>query len=119
MSLANIVTAATEHLVGRYARLLTAASLVALFALVALYHLTVGGMLVLEIEVGALYARLIVAGIYTLLTLGCAAMLWAMRRKNATPGSGGEPKPRHVQLAMLIEALMLGYELSRKPPKAS
>ena len=119
MSLTNIAAAATEQLVGRYLRLLSVVSLMALFALIALYHFTVAGMLALEIEVGALYARLIVAGIYTLLTLAGAAILWAMRRKNAMFSPKSEPKPRHIQLAMLIEAVMLDYEVSRRPRKAS
>ncbi len=119
MNIANIAAAATEKLVARYLRLLSVVSLMALFALVALYHFTVAGMLALEIEIGALYARLIVAGIYTLLALGCAGILWAMRRKDATSSPKGEPKPRHIQLAMLIEAAMLGYEISRRPRKTS
>jgi hypothetical protein len=45
-------------------------------------------------------------------------MLWLMMRKAAKPGPAPEPKPRHIQLAMLIEAAILGFEVARKGTRA-
>jgi hypothetical protein len=119
MSLANIAAAAAEELATKYMWRLLAALMAALFALVTLYHLTVAGILALEAQFGMLYARLIVAGIFLVLTLASAGMLWAMRRKAATPSLSGEPSARAMQIAMLVEAAMLGFEVSRKNEKAS
>jgi hypothetical protein len=118
MSLANIAEAAAGRLLGMLMRYLTFAVLAGIFALVALYHFTVAGMLALEFQFGVLYARLIVAGVYTVLTLASAGMLWALARKAAKPHPVPEPTPRHIQLAALIEALILGYEVSRKSRRA-
>jgi len=84
VSLANIAAAATEQLAAKHLSRLLAALSMALFALIALYHFTIAGMLELEIQFGALNARLIVAGIYTALTLASVAILWADGRKAAT-----------------------------------
>ena len=119
MSLANIAAAATEQLAAKYARRLLAAVLMALFALIALYHFTVAGTVALELQYGVLHARLIVAGIFTALALASFAILWAMGRKAAPPRAAGEPSARAMSIAMLVEAALLGFEVSRKPKKAS
>jgi type VI protein secretion system component VasK len=119
MSLVNIAVAAAEELAAKYIWRLLGALLTALFALIAVYHLTVAGELALEVQFGAINARLIVAGIYVALTLAGAGMVWAMRRKAAAPSLPGEPSPRAMQIAMLVEAAMLGFELSRKNEKTS
>ena len=119
MSIVNIATAATEELVAKYRRRVLAAVMLALFALTALYHLTAAGFLVLEAHVGALNARLIVAGIFVALTLASAGALWIMRPKAVPPTLPGEPGPRAMQIAMLVEAVTLGFEVSRKKQKAS
>ena len=114
MSLANIAEAAAGRLLGTLTRYLVFALLAGIFALVALYHLTVAGIFALEVQVGLLYARLIVAGIYAALTLASAGMLWALARRRTKPSPAPEPRPRHIQLAMLIEAAILGFEVARK-----
>jgi predicted anti-sigma-YlaC factor YlaD len=118
MSLANIAEAAAGRLLGMLTRYLVPAVLAGIFGLVALYHFTVAGMLALEIQFGALYARLIVAGVYTVLTLTSAGVLWILARKATRPHPAPDPTPRHIQLAALIEALILGYEVSRKDRRA-
>jgi hypothetical protein len=40
--------------------------------------------------------------------------LWVRARKATRPHPVPDPTPRHIQLAALIEALILGYEVSRK-----
>ena len=119
MSLANIAAAATEQLAAKYARRLLAALLMALFALIALYHFTVAGTVALELQYGVVYARLMVAGIYTALALASFTFLWAMGRKATTARASGEPSPRAMSIAMLVEAALLGFEVSRKGKKAS
>jgi hypothetical protein len=119
MSIGNIAAAAAEELVAKYLWRVLVALMLALFALAALYHLTAAGFLVLEAQFGAIHARLIVAGIFVALTLASAGVLWVMQRKAATPTLPGEPGPRAMQIAMLVEAAMLGFEVSRKNPKAS
>ncbi len=119
MSLANIAEAAAGRLLGRLMRYLVIALLMAVFTLAALYHFTVAGILALEVEFGVLNARLIVAGLYTVLMLGSVAAMWTMGRKNAAPDPAAPPTPRHMQIAALIEALLLGYELTRKGGKKS
>ena len=84
MSLYNIAAAATDHLLGRLLRRALLALVMAAFAIVAIYHFTVAGMLALEAHFGDLHAQLIVAAIYTALAAISYAILWAMGRKNAT-----------------------------------
>ena len=94
------------------------ALLVAVFAVVAIYYFTAAGSIALETEYGLLHARLIVGGIYAALAIACA-IWWAVQGKTAmssVPALGGK---RDMQIAMLIEAVMLGYALARKGPRAS
>jgi hypothetical protein len=114
MSLANIAEAVAGRLFGKLALYAAFAFLGGIFALVALYHFTVAGMIALEMQFGALQARLMVGGIYLVLTLGSAGTLWLLANKVGKPGPAPEPTPRHIQLAALIEALILGYEMARK-----
>lgn len=114
MSLANIAEAAAGRLFGKLMLYVAFAFLVGIFGLVALYHFTVAGMIALEMEFGVLYARLIVASVYLVLTLASAGTLWMLVRKAGKPSPTREPTPRHIQLAALIEALILGYEMARK-----
>ena len=118
MSLATVAEATAGRLLGVVSRYLIFALLAAIFALVAIYHVTIAGIFALEAQVGMVYARLIVAGVYAALTLASAGMLWVMMRKAAKPSPAPEPKPRHIQLAMLIEAAILGFEVARKGTRA-
>ena len=124
MRLDQIVSLALEQLLGRLLRRAAAFALLGLVGLIAVYHFTVAGTLALEGEFGALYARLIIAGIYTAGGLIIFGFLYATRARPlvadakiaaALPKQG---KPRKMQLAMLVEAVMLGYALSaRKTPR--
>jgi type VI protein secretion system component VasK len=118
MSLANMAASATERLLGALLWRLLLVLLTALFAIAALYHFTVAGTLALELQFGILYARLIVGGIYAALALVCAGTLWAIGRKTAA-APDAPPSTRAMQLAALIESVMLGYSVSRKGDKAS
>jgi hypothetical protein len=114
MGLANIAEAAAGRLFGKLALYAACAFLGGIFGLVALYNFTVAGMFALEMEFGVLVARLIVGGVYLVLTLACGGMIWFLASKARRPSPAPEPTPRHIQLAALIEALILGYEMSKK-----
>jgi hypothetical protein len=116
MRLSHITELAINHLFGRLLHRAIGAALLALFTLVAGYHFTVAGMLALEAEYGLLHARLIVAGAYAAAALIALIALWMTRTKpliQDQPTSAEVPL-RHMQIAMLVEAVMLGYTLARK-----
>jgi len=120
MRLDHFIAVAAEHLVGRLLRRSLIAATMAVCAVVALYHFTIAGTIALQGQYGDLYARLIVGGIYALLSIVSLSILWAMRPKPTAPD--GTPVLRHereMQLVMLVEAVMLGYALARKRERAS
>ena len=119
MRLEHIADVAFDHIFGRILRRALLAAAIAVFALVAIYHFTVAGTITLEAQYGALYAQLIVAAIFTALAAICYAILWAMGRKAASSVAPALTAPREMQMAMLIEAVMLGYALARKRERAS
>jgi hypothetical protein len=68
---------------------------------------------------GPVYAQLIVAGGYILIAL--ATILWLQRAKSHAPPIipltlGNEPRQQlqFAQIAMIVEAVLLGYYLSRR-----
>jgi len=120
MRLDHLIAVAAEHMVGRLLRRALIAVIMAACAIVALYHFTIAGTIALAGQYGDLYARLIVGGIYVLLSIISLSVLWATRARPAT--SAGTPalnNPREMQLVMLVEAVMLGYTLARKRERAS
>jgi hypothetical protein len=120
MSLYNTVTAAAGHFAGRLLRHALLAFLTVVFALVALYHFTAAGTVALEQQYGALYAQLIVGAIYIALMLISLAIWWVMGRKPTTAAAPAvAPASTEMQLAMLVEAGMLGYSMGKKKERAS
>lgn len=103
---------------GRILRRALLALLVAVFAVVAIYYFTVAGSIALETEYGLLHARLIVGGIYAALAISCA-IWWAIQGSTATSNAPALSGQRDMQIAMLVEAVMLGYALARKGTRAS
>ena len=83
---------------------------------------TRAAVLALEGMVGPVYAPLIVAGAFVLVIVG--TMIWlqyAGSRRPATPSplpflqtDGGQRQTQFAQIAMIIEAVMIGYQLSRR-----
>lgn len=115
-----MAASASERLLGALLWRLLLVLLAVLFAIAALYHFTVAGTLALELQFGMVYARLIVGGIYTALGLASAGTLWIFTRKTASaPPPHAQPSARALQLAALIEAVMLGYSVSRKGDKTT
>ena len=116
MRFAHVTDIALDYVFGRLLRRAIVAALFALCALIALYHFTVAGTLTLEAEYGLLYARLIVAALYTLAALVALTVLWVTRTKPLPEDrvDGALITPRNAQIAMLIEAALLGFTLGRK-----
>jgi hypothetical protein len=86
----------------------------------------VAGTLALELEVGVLYARLIIATLYALAAGVIATVFWLTRaaRTNGGGALGFVQAPaagdvKFAQLAMIVEAILLGYSLSRKSNRSS
>jgi hypothetical protein len=115
MQLDHIAQAAISHLFGRFIRRAVFALILIGCAIVALYHFTVAGLMALDAHVGALHARLIVAGVYTAFAAISAGVVFLWRQPPRLNGSAKTlTSPREMQLIMLVEAVMLGYELARK-----
>jgi hypothetical protein len=112
MRLDQLATAALDHVFGRLLRRALLAIVIAALAVTAIYQFTAAATLALESQYGALQAPLIIGAIYATLALIVLAVLWAMRAKSASaPALTGQ---RETQMAMLVEAVMLGYALARK-----
>jgi hypothetical protein len=116
MGLNHITEFAIHHLFSRLKRRAIGATLLVLFALIAVYQLTIAGMLGLEAEYGILYARLIVAAIYLAAALSVLIVLWATRTMPLIKAQTADAQMfrRDMQIAALIEAVMLGYAMARK-----
>lgn len=119
MRLEHMVTAAVGHLLGRVMRRAILAILMAVLAVVALYQFTIAGTFALEGPYGVVNARLIVGGIYAALALIAGLTLWILRNKTAAPATPALASQREMQMAMLVEAVMVGYALARKGERVS
>jgi hypothetical protein len=117
MALTDIVSAAIGRIVGHLARRVVCWALVGVFALAALYQASVAAVVALEAQFGAVYAHLLIAGLYALLAIGIVVFLWVTVRR---PFVGKEHReslaalPPELQAATIVEALLLGYAMSRK-----
>lgn len=118
MRLDHIASSAVEHLFGRLLRRVLIFAALALFVLIAVYQGSVAGILALQVEYGAIYAHLIFAAGYAALAGVALVTLWIMGRKPAAKAASALSQPREMQIAMLVEAVMLGYALARKGDRA-
>jgi len=119
MRIDQIAAMIVSHLFGRMLRRAIAAMSIAIFLMVAIYHLTIAGTIALETQFGALHARLIVGGIYAAMALISLAVFFALRGRNGNAlGAPALTQPREMQIAMLVEAVMLGYALAQKSERA-
>lgn len=120
MRLTDIAEASVSHLVGRILRRVIGFALVGLLAIIMFYYASAAGAIALAIKFGTLYAYLIMAGIYAAAAAIVLIVLYATRTK-AIPvqeqAANALSSPRNMQIAMLIEAVMLGYSLARKSGK--
>ena len=116
MRLSHITEFVVHHLFSRLKRRAIGTALLVLFALIAVYQLTIAGTLELEAEYGILYARLIVAAIYLAAALSALIVLWATRTMPPIKAQNADAQmsQRDMQIAVLIEAALLGYAMARK-----
>jgi putative copper export protein len=74
-------------------------------------------IIALEPHVGAVYARLIVGGAFLLVALIVVAAVRLSQPRPPAPLAAAAATPRNpqfAQIAMIVEAVMLGYSLSRR-----
>ena len=114
MPAARIAEIVFSYLFGRALRRAMLVALIGVFTFTAIYHFTIAGTLALEAQYGLLYARLIVGAAYSAAALVTTIILWAMRTKRSNEKQVVAAAPRNAQIAMLIEAGMLGYTFGRK-----
>jgi hypothetical protein len=119
MQLNDITSMTFETLFGRLLRRALGAALLAAFAVVALYYASGAGTLALTDKFGLLYAYMIMAAIYAVAALIVLTVLLSTRSRKAITAkpegvAGVLSEPRNMQIAMLIEAVMLGYSMARK-----
>jgi hypothetical protein len=122
MRLTDIVGSAFNGVIARIRRDAIAYGLCAVCALGAIVMAVQASLLALEPLVGVVYARLILAGVFVLIAL--IAVLWSRMTGPRQPamapaalGVAAEPTARSTQfaqIAMIVEAVMLGYSLSRR-----
>ncbi|MBN9048096.1 MAG: hypothetical protein J0H78_01465 [Rhizobiales bacterium] len=119
MRLGDLTGAIAGELFGRILWRAGGVALAALLGLVALYHLTVAAMLKLEMLYTPIEARLWVGLVYAAVALVVVVTLWATRRKRTAQReqiAGFLNAPGNAQLAMLLEAAMIGFMAGKKSP---
>lgn len=117
MRLTDIAEATVSQIVGRLMRRAVLFALLGILAIVTLYYVSAAGSVALALAYGPITAYLIMAGVYALLAITVLITIVVTRAKTATtPDSLASPltSPRNMQIAMLVEAVMLGYTLARK-----
>ncbi|MGI8526551.1 MAG: hypothetical protein ACR2K5_10325 [Pseudolabrys sp.] len=118
MRLNQLTSFALNQLIGWLLWRILAFAAVGLFALIALYQFAVAGTIALELQVGGLYAHLIVAGVFCVAALIIIGTIVATRPRLKNPAEGVLNEPRKAQIATLVEAVVLGYALARKKPRS-
>ena len=122
MRLNDVVGMMVGGAVARLRRDAIVYGLCAVCAVAAVVMASSASLLALEPHVGAVYARLIVGGVFVLIAL--IAFVWLrLAQQPGRPAAAAMPasapaqaprNPQFAQIAMIVEAVMLGYSLSRK-----
>ena len=121
MSLQDTVMHAVRGFVQKVKRSAIAYAICALCGLAVLILATGAGVMALIPLVGAVYAQLIVAGVFVAVIV--VTMIWLQRparepARSVPVGAAAEAATRSqaqfAQIAMIIEAVMLGYSMSRR-----
>jgi threonine/homoserine/homoserine lactone efflux protein len=121
MSLQDTVKQAVRGFLQKLERSAIAYAICAICGLAVLILATCAGVMALIPLVGAVYAQLIVAGVFILIIV--ATMIWLQRSarepaRNVPVGAAAEAATRgqaqFAQIAMIIEAVMLGYSMSKR-----
>jgi hypothetical protein len=119
MNLDHLASAAINYLFGRLLRRVVAVIVAAIFVVVAVYQGSVAGTIWLALHYGEIHAHVIMCAIYAGLALIALAIFWAIGRNSTNPAPAALAPPREMQLAMLVEAVMLGYSLAQKSDRVS
>jgi nitric oxide reductase large subunit len=117
MGLADLASATVGRIVGRLARRVVGWALVGLFGLAALYQASVAATVALETLFGAFYAHLMIAGFYALAAIAIVIFLMVAVRRPFVDDDYRKTLaqlPVEAQVATIIEALLLGYAISRR-----
>lgn len=127
MSMVETFTAPLERAVGRIARRGAGWLAVAIFGIVVICEATVALHRYVALNQGSVAADLAIAGLYALLGLVTLLVLFWSKGRQAAPKTAAPPPvsdpapnlaglinaPRELQVAMILEAIALGYALSR------
>jgi hypothetical protein len=105
-----------ERIVSRLCRRAMGWLLVIVFALAAIYQASVAASVALEIEVGPTRAHLILAAFYVVAAFVALIVLWATSRRPPAFNhhAAALRAQTDLQLSTIIEAVLLGYSLSRR-----
>jgi hypothetical protein len=116
MSWTDLAGDAIGRIVGRLTRRAAGWTLVAIFALAAIYQATVAISVALELEFGVVRAHLMIAAFYALAASITVLVLWFTTRRTAPDEkhAGISRLPPKYQIATIVEAMLLGYSMSRK-----
>jgi hypothetical protein len=91
--------------------------LVSVFVLTAIYQATAAASAALELKFGVVYAPLLIAGFFAVAAIVTVAILWVTGRHPSLPKeyrASIARMPPELQVATLVEAMLLGYAMSRK-----
>jgi len=121
MGLQDTVKHALGGFVQKLERSAIAYAICALCGLAILILATGAGVMALIPLVGAVYAQLIVAGVFVVII--AATIIWLQRSareptRSVPVGAAAEAASRSqaqfAQIAMIVEAVLLGYSMSRR-----
>jgi len=121
MAIQDSVIQAVRGFMRKAQRSAIAYSVCALCGLAILILATGAGVMALIPLVGAVYAQLIVAAVFLLVIV--VTMVWLQRSAReparsvpvgATAEAAARNQAQFAQIAMIIEAVMLGYSMSRR-----
>jgi hypothetical protein len=117
--MSKIVETIFSHLVGRLLWRIAGYATIVTAGLIALYHFSIAGTMVLESTYGVLTARLLVGGAYTVVAVLILLTLWLTRRKPTLESqkiAAFLSSPQNMQIAALLEAAMIGFIAGKKTP---
>ena len=117
MRLTDLAEATISSLLGRLVRRAVLFALLGILAIVTLYYASAAGTVALALEFGPFYAYLIMAGVYALAAIAVLIAILTTRNKSLPiqdRAATALSSPRNMQIAALVEAVMLGYTLARK-----
>jgi type VI protein secretion system component VasK len=111
------MSGALDHIFRRIVGRALLALLIAAFAVVAICYFTAAGTVALDAQYGTLYARIIMGAIYAGMAIA-GAIWWAALSWRTSVDAPPLSTQRKTHITMLVEAVMLGYELARKGNRA-